>query len=263
MATAQDAPTADTVLATVNGTDITLGHMILLRDGLPAQFRTYPDALIFDALLSQLIEQTLLAGSFEGDLPSRVQISLDNEKRDLISAEVVEDIFDSITEEQIKDAYDAKYVGVDLGFEYNASHILLDTEQEALDVMAELEAGLEFGEGAVKYSTGPSGPRGGGLNWFERGAMVGPFDAAVAEMEVEEIRGPVETQFGFHLIRLNDKRAIEAPALEDVAGELADELGAQAVSALVETLTSTADVTRSVPEGFDMNAISDLSLLGE
>ena len=264
IALAQDAPTAETVVATVNGTDITLGHMILLRDGLPEQFRAYPDALLFDPILTQLIEQTLLADSFDGDLPRRAQLSLENETRDLTAAEVVSGVFDTaITDDAVQAAYDAKYTNAELGFEYNASHILVDTAEEALSILEELKGGLDFVAAAMEYSTGPSGPRGGELGWFERGAMVGPFDAAVAEMEVAALAGPVETQFGFHVIRLNDRRAIEAPSLDEVREQIADEVGAAALAALVDQLTASGNVVRNVPEGFDVNALSNTSLLGE
>lgn len=84
------AQDTNTVLATVNGTDITVGHMIVARATLPAQFQELPDDVLFNGILEQLVQQTLLAQSFEGELPPRVQLSLENETRSLTAGEALE-----------------------------------------------------------------------------------------------------------------------------------------------------------------------------
>lgn len=259
---AQEAPKSDTVVATVNGQEITLGHMILLRESLPEQFQQYPNDVLFPALYGQLIEQTLLADTLTGDLPSRVKFGVENADRDLRSGLAVQKIYeDRVSAEAIQAAYQETYLDADLGVEYNASHILLETEEAAADLLVELQAGLDFAEAAQEHSTGPSGPSGGSLGWFGRGAMVAPFDEAVSTMEVGALSDPVQTQFGWHLIKLNETRAIEPPAFEEVAEELGSVLGSNALIEVIEDLTSEADIVRMIPEDFDTSVLSDFTLL--
>ena len=259
---AQEAPKSDTVVATVNGQEITLGHMILLRESLPVQFQQYPNDVLFPALYGQLIEQTLLADTLTGDLPSRVKFGVENADRDLRSGLAVKKIYeDRVSAEAIQAAYQETYLDADLGVEYNASHILLETEEAAADLLVELQAGLDFAEAAQEHSTGPSGPSGGSLGWFGRGAMVAPFDEAVSTMEVGALSDPVQTQFGWHLIKLNETRAIEPPAFEEVAEELGSVLGSNALVEVIEDLTNDADIVRMIPEDFDTSVLSDFTLL--
>jgi peptidyl-prolyl cis-trans isomerase C len=259
---AQEAPKSDTVVATVNGQEITLGHMILLRESLPEQFQQYPNDVLFPALYGQLIEQTLLADTLTGDLPSRVKFGVENADRDLRSGLAVQKIYeDRVSAQAIQAAYQETYLDADLGVEYNASHILLETEEAAADLLVELQAGLDFAEAAQEHSTGPSGPSGGSLGWFGRGAMVAPFDEAVSAMEVGALSDPVQTQFGWHLIKLNETRAIEPPAFEEVAEELGSVLGSNALIEVIEDLTSEADIVRMIPEDFDTSVLSDFTLL--
>lgn len=259
---AQETVDVSTIVATVNGKDFTVGHMILMLDDLPDQFKQYPSEILFDALYQQLVEQSLLAGTVTGELSARVRYGTDNAHRDLLSVSVIEEIYsEAATEEAIQAAYQTEWLDADLGTEYNASHILVDTQEEAAALLIGLQAGLDFAEVAKEHSTGPSGPSGGSLNWFQRGDMVPPFDAAVAEMQVGEIAGPVETQFGWHLIKLNDTRAIEPLELDIVREELADSLGSKALDKAIADLKAGAVIERKVPEDFDPSILKDLSLL--
>jgi len=261
-AMAQDAPDAGMVIATVNGHKITLGHMILLREELPDQFRDYPDDILFPALYSQLVEQTLLANMLTGDAPARVVFGVENAERDLKSGLAVQNIYDEyVSEDAIQAAYQDAYIDADLGLEYNASHILVATEAEATDLQAELDGGLDFAEAAKIYSTGPSSTSGGSLGWFGRGAMVGPFDAAVAAMETGARSQPVQTKFGWHIIKLNDTRPVVPPSLDDVSEELSDELGGAALDLVIGDLRETAEIERLVPDDFDTSVLSDSTLL--
>lgn len=94
-------------------------------------------------------------------------------------------------------------------FEYKARHILLETEKEALSIVEELNNGADFEELAKEKSTGPSGPTGGDLGWFEADEMVEPFSKAVQEMEINTYtKKPVKSDFGWHIIRLDNKKEI-------------------------------------------------------
>ena len=261
---------ADTVVATVNGAEITLAHMIVLKQRLPAQYQSLPADVLFDGILDQLVQQTVL-GQSGGDLSPGSQATLENEDRALRAAELIQDITDeAITEDALQAAYEETYAGIVPETEYNASHILFTQEdgaeeglarEEALQAIADLKEGAEFSLLARERSDGPSGPNGGELGWFGAGAMVAPFEEAVASMEAGTVSGPVETQFGWHVIRLNETRLKEAPPLDVVRADLTTQLRQVAVEARVADLTDGAVITRVTADDIDPALLDNLSLL--
>ncbi len=254
---------AETVVATVNGTEITLGHMIVLKQRLPAQYQQLPPDVLFNGVLDQLVQQTLL-GQSGGDLSVGSVKTLENEERALRASEVIRDVAEgATTDEALQAAYDEAFAGAEPETEYNASHILVETEEEAAAIVTELEGGADFATLAQERSTGPSGPNGGQLGWFGMGAMVAPFEKAVVAMEPETISAPVQTQFGWHVIRLNEVRQMEAPTLDEVRDQLTEQLQRSAIEARIAELTEGAEVTRSTVEDIDPALLDDLSLLGE
>lgn len=258
-AQAQDA---NTVVATVNGKDITVGHMILARASLPEQYQQLPDDVLFEGILKQLVEQTLLAGDFSGDLPKRIALSLENEERSLIAGERVEALLsEALTDEALQAAYTLRFTDAVPAQEFNAAHILVETEEEALAIKADLEGGADFATTAKEKSTGPSGPNGGSLGWFGQGAMVPSFEAAVVELDVGAVSAPVKTQFGWHLIILNETRNGSAPTLDEVRPELEGEIRQAAMAAVIDALTEKAEIDQTGAEGIDPSILSDLSIV--
>ena len=256
-AVAQDA---STVVATVNGTDITLGHMVAMRERLPQQYQSLDDQTLFDGVLEQLIQQTALGDQADG-LSRRGELVVENERRALIASEVIQRLAaDAVTEEQVQELYDAEYGGTDPSVEYNASHILVDSESAAQDLIERLNAGEDFAELARAESTGPSGPSGGELGWFGPGAMVEPFQNAVQDMEPGEVAGPVQTQFGWHVIKLNETREQTPPPLDEVRGEIEGQLQMQAVENIASSAVEDAEVTRPETQ-IDPSAIRNEELL--
>ena len=263
LAAAGAEPGAETVVARVNGQEITIGHMIVARATLPQQYQQLPPDVLYDAILNQLIQQSALEQSEKGDEPLHVRLSLENEKRSLMAAQAIEKIMaGSASEGEIKAAYEARYADGFGGDEFNASHILVESEEAAKAVRAEVENGGDFAEVAKAKSTGPSGPSGGALGWFKPGDMVPEFSAAVEAMEPGQVSEPVQTQFGWHIIKLNEKRRAEAPALEQVSDEIAQELRRKAVEEAVAALTAKATIDRPEVEGLDPAILGDLSLIG-
>ncbi|GLQ35555.1 peptidylprolyl isomerase [Amylibacter marinus] len=257
-AMAEEAASADTVLATVNGKEITLGHMIVLTERLPAQYAEIPVADLFEGILDQMIQQEALSAKATIS-DQRLQLSSDNERRALLATDVLDDISaDVVTPEAVKAAYDEFVATNEPTPEFDASHILVETEQEAIDLIAKIEGGADFAFMAQEHSTGPSGPNGGSLGWFGRGAMVPEFDLAVAEMEVGAVSAPVRTQFGWHIIKLNNKR--DFPALADMAPQLSEGVRTKAIEKKVADVLEQADVVRNEPT-FDLNLIRDQSLV--
>ena len=260
-ANAEEHNTADTVVATVNGTEITLGHMLVLRQRLPQQYQQLPPEVLFDGILDQLVQQTLLGEQTE-TLSSASQYILDNESRALKASEELQGVVAAaMTDEALQEDYNRLYGEVDPETEYNASHILVETEEEAAALVTDLEGGADFAELAKEKSTGPSGPRGGELGWFGKGAMVAPFEEAVVAMDVGSVSAPVQTQFGWHVIKLNETRMKDAPTLDDVRGELEQEIQSAAIQARVDELKEGAEITRTTVEEIDPTLLNDMSLL--
>ncbi|MBN9676170.1 peptidylprolyl isomerase [Salipiger bermudensis] len=252
----------DTVVATVNGEDITLGHMLMVRTTLPEQYQQLGDDVLWDGILDQLVRQAALAQDENAVETKRVTLSIDNERRALLAGEVVKAIAEtSVSDEAVQAAYEADYTDAEMGKEFNASHILVETEEDAQALVEELEGGADFAELAREKSTGPSGPNGGELGWFAAGMMVEPFQDAVETLEVGAVSEPVQTQFGWHVIKLNETRAKEAPALDEVRGEIEMSLQQQAVEKYIDETLASAEVTRMDKSEADVSALSNMQLL--
>ena len=115
----------------------------------------------------------------------------------------------------------------------------------------------------MAHSTGPSGPNGGNLGWFGEGRMVPSFEKAVVEMEKEAISGPVKTDFGWHVIRLNDTRTIGAPAFEDAQASLREELEQKVVDERLDALLKGDGVFTFEYNNLDPNLMTNSDLLDD
>ena len=241
--------TADSVVARIGETEITLGHVLAVRRQLPQQYAQLPDQTLMQAIVDQLVDQYLLARTRQGELPEIVRLRLENERRAMLATRAIEDIVaDAVTEADIQAAYEARYVEAEAAQEYNASHILVETEDAAQEIVAELEGGADFATLAEERSTGPSAERGGELGWFGAGSMVPAFEDAVMAMEPGTVSAPVQTRFGWHVIRLNEVRDVPPPPLQEVRGELAEELRREIVQARLDELRAAADVQTRLDE---------------
>ncbi len=242
---AQDT-TADTVLATVGNVDITLGNVIVATSNLPDQYQQLPDDVLFNGILDQMIQQEALSQALGDDLSRSDRLGIENELRALRAAIVLQGAAEAaVTDEALQEAYDARFADATPATEYNANHILVETEDEAKALIAELEGGADFETLAKEHSTGPSGPTGGALGWFGLGMMVPEFEQAVVALEPGAISGPVQTQFGWHVIKLNETRLAEAPTLDQMREELTNEIQETAVREAIDSLTGAVEVVRN------------------
>jgi peptidyl-prolyl cis-trans isomerase C len=242
---AQDT-TADTVLATVGNVDITLGNVIVATSNLPDQYQQLPDDVLFNGILDQMIQQEALSQALGDDLSRSDRLGIENELRALRAAIVLQGAAEAaVTDEALQEAYDARFADATPATEYNANHILVETEDEAKALIAELEGGADFETLAKEHSTGPSGPNGGALGWFGLGMMVPEFEQAVVALEPGAISGPVQTQFGWHVIKLNETRLAEAPTLDQMREELTNEIQETAVREAIDSLTGAVEVVRN------------------
>lgn len=240
-----EGETAATVVATVNGKEITLGQMIALRENLPEQYQALPDDVLFKAILDQLIQQEALAQAVT-EPTARDQANMVNEQRTYLSGVVIEGVVKSaVTDEALQAAYDAKFKDAAPQTEYNAAHILVDSEEKAKELKAQLDGGADFAELAKANSTDTgSGAMGGDLGWFGLGMMVKPFEEAVVAAEIGKVSDPVQTDFGWHLVLVKETRIAEKPTLDDLRDELASEIETQAIDARVTEATSAAKVEK-------------------
>jgi peptidyl-prolyl cis-trans isomerase C len=256
--------TAETVVATVNGTPVTVGQMIAVRETLPEQYLQLPDDVLFDGILEQIIQQTALAATAEGKLSLRNRIELENSRRSYMAGVAMDSVANAaVTEEALQKLFDERFANAAPTKEYNAQHILVETEEEAKKLKGEIDAGADFAEIAKASSLDPgSGANGGDLGWFGPGMMVEPFETAVVGMEPGQVSDPVQTQFGWHLIKLNEVREAAGPTLEEKRGELSSELQNAAIEAHLKELTEAAEITRSV-DGIDKAVLKNTDLLGK
>lgn len=255
-------PTADIVVATVNGKAITLGHMIAMRESLPPQYLQLDDKTLFDGILDQIIQQEALAEVAEGSIGKRDTLMLDNQRRGYLSGVTLDETARAaVTDDAVQALFDEKYAATEPGKEYNAAHILVATEDEAKAIKADLDGGADFAAIAKEKSTDRgSAAAGGDLGWFGVGMMVKPFEDAVIAMKAGETSAPVQSQFGWHVIRLTEVRTAAKPTIEDVRAELEGELQGRAVEAKVTELTDAAKVEKTV-DGIDPAILKNVDLI--
>lgn len=264
----QDTPARDydasTVLATVNGTAITLGNVIAMRDRLPPQYQNLPDDVLLSGLLDQLVNQQLLAtaesASPESD-PLQVKLAVENERRTVLAGiAATAAVADAVDDAKVQAAYDKLVADFEPQPEFNAAHILVDSEDKAKALKAEIDGGKDFAEVAKENSSDGSAASGGDLGWFGAGQMVPEFETAVTALEVGQVSDPVQSQFGWHVIKLNEKRETTPPTLEQARAQIENQLREAALEAKLEELRAGATIDK--PEtGLPAAAIRDSDLL--
>ncbi len=222
------------VLAVVGGKAITDEDVqrTLMNLGQNAQHYNNPQGK--QVILEQLINKELIymdAKKTLLEMDAEYKAELEKLKKELLSNFYVEKFLRDVKvkDEEIKKYFDEhpeEFAGEET---VSASHILVESEEKAKDIYAKIQSGeMTFEDAAKAFSSCPSSQRGGDLGEFGRGQMVPEFDKACFEMAVGEMRGPVKTQFGFHLIRLDKKNEAKALTLEEVKGPLSQKLLSEA-----------------------------------
>jgi peptidyl-prolyl cis-trans isomerase C len=240
-----EGETAATVIATVNGTEITLGQMIAERENLPTQYHALPDDVLFNGLLEKLIQQEVLLQS-NASLTARDEANVTNGRRAYLSGVVIQQVLTAaITDEALQAAYDERFKDAEPQKEFNAAHILVETEEKANELKIQLDGGADFAELAKANSTDTgSGAMGGDLGWFGLGMMVKPFEDAVVAAEIGKVVGPVQSDFGWHLVLVKETRVAAQPTLDELRDELAGDIEAKAIEAKIAELTTAATVAK-------------------
>ena len=240
----------DPVVARVNGAEIRRSDLVSAQQALPEQYRQVPLKSIFQPLLRQMINTMLMvraarAQGLHDDPVVRQQVA-NMEGRILEQAYLERIIKTRVTDEALRKNYRSTVAAAAAGgdAEVRARHILVKTEAEAMAVIDELRKNkAEFEELARTRSTGPSSARGGDLGFFAKGAMVKPFsDAAFALKPGEITRKPVKTQFGWHVIKLEERRSGSVPSFEESRDKLRGEMTQRVIAEAVGSLRKDAAI---------------------
>jgi len=262
-ATAQDA---STVVARANGVEITLAHVLALREMLPPQLQAAPGDRLFPALVNQLIDQELIAQSMAAEAlspPDRAR--LENQTRAFLSGVALQaQVSRAVTDESIAVAYAAfveAYGAAEPVPEWNAAHILVRTEEEARAAAEAIAGGRDFGDLAREVSTDGAARQGGDLGWFGPGMMIPEFEEAVRALEPGQVSEPIQTRFGWHLVRLADRRIASVPPLEQMRDQLIEELQREVVQSMIGNLRGTAQV-EDLSSGIDPEVLRRTDLMG-
>lgn len=239
----------DPVVARIEGEEIKRSDVLSLIGQLPPQVQQMPVQMIFPALLEQVINGKLVAkAGYEADLQDEEEVRerlARAEERIVQEVYLTREVESRITDEGLRQKYQEFLEENPPEEQVRARHILVESEEEAKEVIAEVKGGADFAEVANSRSTGPSSSQGGDLGYFSKGDMVEPFAEAAFALQPGQItEEPVQTQFGWHVIKVEDRRTPEPPAFEAVADQLRSELSQDIIGEIVDDLRADAEVER-------------------
>jgi len=244
----EPAANDDPVVARVNGTTLYRSDVLALRATLPAQVQQQPMDQLYPRLLEQLVALTLVAQTAH-----KAKINEDprvKKMTTLADEQILQDAYfdgmmrKEITEAKIRARYDQTVKNAPAREEVHARHILVPTEDEAKAIIAELKKGADFAKLASEKTTDPAGKASGGdLGYFSQNEMVPEFaKAAFALKKGEFTQTPVKTQFGWHVIKVEDRRDGKPPTYEEVAPQIARQMAQELYGAKVKELAASAKI---------------------
>ncbi|WP_174802691.1 peptidylprolyl isomerase [Martelella limonii] len=221
----ETAADGDAVVATVAGTPITEAQLQETVNQFKGQFGQMPEDQMRAIALSSLIDMKLIsdAAADEGlDETDAFKTRMEQlREQELYNAYFDQVISKQITDDMLKARYDEEIAKAPKMEEVHARHILVENEAEANEIIKELDGGASFEELAKEHSTGPSGPEGGDLGYFTKGQMVPEFEAAAFALEPGKYtETPVKTDFGYHVIEVEDKREKAPVAFDQIKPQL-------------------------------------------
>lgn len=236
----------DTVVAKVNGQPITEAELSFAEAEIGSELAGVPAEGRRRVLTEYLIEAHLMADSAEkaklgegSEFEGRMKYY---RLRALRDAYFEKQVRDSVPESEAKSLYEERVKGLPAQEEVRARHILVKTEDEAKKVAQELTGGADFAEAAKKYSQDRGGQGGGDLGYFSRGQMVKAFDDAAFTLEAGKLSNPVQSEFGWHIIKVEDKRNRQPPAFEEVKDQITASLVQNKLQATVLDLRKNGKI---------------------
>ena len=234
-------------VGTINGETLWLDDVMRQAERLPDEFRQTPLANYFDQLVTDMVDARIAADAArtakhnqKDDVAAAMKVAAD---RVLAESWLGETVAGEVNDGAIENAYQ-KFVADSASREQvTASHILVETEDDAKAVIAALQKGEGFAELAKTKSTGPSGPNGGSLGTFGRGQMVPAFEnTAFALGDGSFSKAPVQTQFGWHVIKVEDRRVAGSSNFEQASQKIRQELSEQAYRETLSGLRAKAKI---------------------
>jgi len=249
---AQAADNKDPVVAIVNGTELRASALMAYRRSLPPQMAAQ---VPYEALLDSMINNALIfeQGKKDGtDKDPEVKQALkDIEQQLVVKAWMGKKLKATVNDAAVKQAYDKFLANYKPQEEVHARHVLSDSEEGAKAIIADLKKGADFAETAKTKSKDPSAKQNGGdLGYFAKDEMVPQFaDAAFAMQAGQLLDAPVKTQFGWHVIKVEDRRMSTAPAFEQIQPMLREQLAEETADRLLSDMRGKAKVKRFDPEG--------------
>jgi len=236
----------DGVVARVNGTEIRFSDLLLAEEESGEVLASVPEEVRFEYLLSLLIDRVIVSNEARGkglgddpEVQRRIAFYESKALRDVYWTQM---LAARITEEAAQAFYDEQVASVEPREEIHARHILVATEEEAQAIVDELAGGADFDTLAREKSTGPSGEEGGDLGYFAAGTMVEEFNDAAFALQAGDISAPVKTKFGWHVIKIEDRRLQEVPAFDLVRDQVVSALAQEEGRKLMEELRESAAI---------------------
>lgn len=259
-ATPAPAASADPVVARVGNEEIRSSDLSDAAQALPEELRGMPPNTLYPLLLDQLIDRKILViAARKAGLPNdpavQRQVARATETA-LQNALLLRDVGPGLTEEAVRARYERDYAGKSGEEEVRARHILVADEATAQRLLAEARAGADFAELASKNSTDPTAQSGGGdLGFFKRGDMLPEFAGAAFALQPGEIAAsPVQTRFGWHVIKVEERRVAPPPPFEQVRDEIRQSLIQDGVKRVLDEARVGLVVTRYNPDGSAVTA---------
>ena len=235
-----------TVLATVNGVEITEQDIAFARAEIGEQIASMPAGQRRSNLLLYIIENQILATASQSEMlnegPDVEALMKYYRRRAMHDLYYQRKIRDAVSEPEARALYDAQVAKIIPKTEVRARHILVKTEAEALEIIERLGRGTDFAELAQEKSIGPSGAEGGDLGYFSREKMLPEFSAVAFNLEKGEFSEPVKTRFGWHVIKQEDKRESKPPAFDEVKDGLLSEMVRRKAVEVISGLRKAAKI---------------------
>ncbi len=244
-AVAQNQISEGTV-ATVDGIAITYNDVSLVEDELMAVYGQLPEEQRFQTLVGYMVNRILASeaakkAGLENDADV-AKIKAFMERKALQDVYIAKMLMERVREEDVTAYYDKEIKNGPVEEEVRARHILLDNREAADAVVADLENGADFAALAKERSKGPSGPSGGDLGYFSKQSMVPAFSDAAFKLAAGETSPPVQTQFGWHVIRVEDRRNRPVPPFDQVRDQIYQLLISEAQRDIYDEMRAKASV---------------------
>ena len=256
----QEALSANTPFIEVNGKIIKFGSAVIAFSKLQQRNVDFDKNTIFSQIVQQLVNEELLSQKIDKENKLTL-LALEHEKRSAKAAQMVSKILKNFpNDELVNSAYKNLTNEFKGSLEYNASHILVKEEDQAKTIRKDINNGKNFEALAKEHSIGPSGKNGGNLNWFDLGSMVPEFSTALMVLSEGDVSQPVQTKFGWHLIKLNKTREKKIPELKEIKDQLVQNLRQKKINDYLKSLSENSEIN-FVGKNIDPNEIANMQIL--